>query len=91
MHVRRGVSHGRAGRCVAGLKLRRRFGRSITVEVRHPQSGLVLHTGKPHLQGAYIGMRLWLTLSDEDMLFLSEGGICFFFFTYHCHRSLSTG
>lgn len=57
--------------------MRRRFGRSITMEVRHPQSGLVFHTGKPHLQGSYISIRLWLALSDEDMLSLSEGEYIF--------------
>lgn len=67
------VLHGRAGGCAAGLRMRSRFARSIAVEVRHPKSGLVVHTGKPHLQGSYTGIRLWVTLSDEDWLFLSEG------------------
>lgn len=67
------VSHRRAGRRVAGLRVRRRFGRSVAVEVRHPESGLVVHAGKPHLQGSYISIGLWLTLSDEEMLYQSEG------------------
>lgn len=49
------VSRWRAGRRVAALRLRRRFGRSITVEVCNPKSGLVIHTGKPELEGSYAG------------------------------------
>lgn len=72
--LKHSISHGRAGRCVAGLRVRWRFGWSVTVEVRNPQSGLVVHTGEPHLQGSYISIRLWVTLSDGQMLFLSKGG-----------------
>ncbi len=70
MHVKHRVSPGRAGVCVAALRLRRRFGGSITVEVWDPQSGLVVHTGEPHLQGSYISIGLGLTLSDEEMSLL---------------------
>lgn len=51
-------SRWRAGRRVTALRLRRRFGRSMTVEVCNPKSGLVVHTRKPQLEGSYTGVSL---------------------------------
>lgn len=52
------VSRWRAGRRVTALRLRRRFGWSMTVEVCNPKSGLVVHTWKPQLEGSYTGVSL---------------------------------
>ena len=52
LHVKYALSHRRTWRSATYLRLRIRFGRSFTVEIRHPQSGLVVHTRKPHLQGS---------------------------------------
>lgn len=52
------VSHGWAWRYVASLRIRKRSGRGITVEIRRTQSGLVVYTGKPHLQRPYISIML---------------------------------
>lgn len=54
-------SRWRAGRQVAALWLRRRFGRSVTVEVCNPKSGLVVHTRKPQLEGSYTGVT-WINI-----------------------------
>lgn len=43
------------------------------MDVGHLQSGPVVHTGEPHLQGSYMSIRLWVTSSDGEMLLLSKG------------------